>query len=60
MRVGSRKLRRRVRCVRRGHYWIRRMDSAGNVETVCGRCGRPDTREPVLGRHASFRGGLSR
>jgi hypothetical protein len=38
-----RAVKRRVRCARRGHYWLQRMDANMNVEIFCRRCGRIDT-----------------
>jgi len=35
-----RAVRRRVRCVRKGHYWLQRLDSHGEVALFCRRCGR--------------------
>jgi hypothetical protein len=35
-----RSVRRRVRCVRKGHYWLPRRDSHGDVALFCRRCGR--------------------
>jgi hypothetical protein len=42
MRVVSRvrSVRRRVRCMRKGHYWLQRMDTHAHVEVFCRRCGR--------------------
>jgi hypothetical protein len=36
-----RSVRRRVRCLRKGHYWLQRLDSHGDVALFCRRCGRP-------------------
>jgi hypothetical protein len=35
-----RSVRRRVRCLRKGHYWLQRLDSHGDVALFCRRCGR--------------------
>jgi hypothetical protein len=35
-----RALRRRVRCVRKGHYWLQRMSAEVGVQVFCARCGR--------------------
>ena len=35
-----RRARRRLRCIRKGHRWVRRMDEAGGSYAVCLRCGR--------------------
>jgi hypothetical protein len=35
-----RSVRRRVRCLRKGHYWLQRLDSHGEVALFCRRCGR--------------------
>lgn len=42
MRVVSkvRSVRRRLRCARKGHYWLQRMDGEARVEMFCRRCGR--------------------
>jgi hypothetical protein len=46
-----RSVRRRIRCLRKGHYWLQRLHSQGEVALFCRRCGRK-------GRHADDQLGL--
>lgn len=43
--MGSRvrAMRRRLRCARRGHYWVQRLDADLRVELFCCRCGHLET-----------------
>ncbi|HVU77556.1 MAG TPA: hypothetical protein VHC45_08475 [Gaiellaceae bacterium] len=52
MALGSkvRAVRRRLRCSRRGHYWIRRLDDDMRVRIFCGRCGRSESALERLAR----------
>jgi hypothetical protein len=34
------RVKRRIRCVRKGHFWLQRLDAHDAIEVFCGRCGR--------------------